>query len=911
MDHAESIIAGPLVGNNRAAVANSSMNIALNSKYLGGETAVEERLKNGFIFKLPGAYIKRTSLNNADYNHVKYIANRSKTGGSTGVFSLSQGDGLVTGVETIPWADTTSSIQDNLIMVVRDNNGNTYFPNGSIIQLTAANVTIGSPSTSLTVNTNVSDILKTDIFVVVKENNAEDFIRIKNKIQNTSFSATSSSFTYPTAVNGNTTVTLPTYGTVANINVSAGIIFLTDPTYNSVRPGDAINLFVPDVIKVRKVLMGNTTHLPDANNFKDITDNFSIDFGQRDDMYDHAQLILKEGYDVANAKMTVHVDFYQHVYNSTNTSFFSVDSYTTQEYEDGTIPIFQSSTGVTYSLRDCLDFRPTRQLGSATGEFQNASIPSPDEVSELSFDYYLPRIDKLVLSKDKEFRIIKGKSAPQPLPPPDIDDAMTLYTISLPPYVANLNEIKLKYKENRRFTMKDISSIEKRLQKVEFFTSLNNVENLALSDPTEYEDGTQKEKYGVVGENFRNFNIADYKSRDFKVSLNNGFLYPGVDSAPFGMKNILNSTTKINKKTLTLNYTETPAITQNVCSNNSVSVQPFLFGSFNGTIELTPETDYWVNELLKPEIISVPERVIEHHHVVREIIKEVPPPPTLANTNPTVDSNTQIIVVPDTDPPSNTSANVIVELPDPPIYVPETPGPILPWDWVTGYCPAPWMRIQLHDDTMIPAGELKVGMRVKTYHEETMELGNFEVTHVESMQDHRRIQIEFDHIDFVCSYSHKFYKDGEWVTAAELKVGDRVGVKPNELASVLSVTDFASGEVIKITVDDAHTYICEGLLSHNKLPSRPSGWPFSEDSTTPNNPPPPFDPPIGFIGNRDLPWIFPPISPVIFGSYDGNSFFPTIMIPPDVPPAAEPFPFYVPPENPYATTPIVLGTNSY
>ena len=51
-------------------------------------------------------------------------------------------------------------------------------------------------------------------------------------------------------------------------------------------------------------------------------------------------------------------------------------------------------------------------------------------------------------------------------------------------------------------------------------------------------------------------------------------------------------------------------------------------------------------------------------------------------------------------------------------------------------------------------------------------------------------------------------------------------VSDNKLVAIESVED---GDVVHITVKDAHTYICEGLLSHNKIgrpprdPRRPVG----------------------------------------------------------------------------------------
>jgi len=879
IEHAESFVSGVSVNDLTKANVNCAMNVSIVSKYLTGEASLEDKIKTGLIFRLPANYIARSSLNNADYNYNKFLT-RPNT--SQNVFIVGTSGGGLDAFESIPWADSTSAIQDNLIVVVRDDGGASGVSNGDVLQLTAANLTV--TSSQITIDTKIPELKTVDIFVNVKQNDAEDKIRKKNFISNTTWVASSTNFTYPTNENGNTTVTLANYGTVANINVAQGFVFLGNVTYNTVRPGDEIPLFVPDVIKVNKVLAGNSTHYPDANNYTDITNRFFVDYGQRDDMYDHAKLILKSGYDSPAAKLLVHIDFYQHVYASgSNVSFFCVDSYSQTQYENGAIPFYTAKDGTVYALRDCLDFRPTRTLGDGALGFTNPNIPAPDEVTEVSFNYYLPRIDKLVLSKDKEFRILRGKSSPQPLPPEDADDAMTLYTIKLPPYVADVREIKMVYNENRRFTMKDISSIEKRLQKVEFFTSLNNVENLAMNDKTQYEDGTEKEKYGIVGENFRNFNIADYKSSDFNAALEGGFLIPPMNINTVGFKRVGTSSTQSNRKTVTLQYTETPAIVQGLAANKAVSVQPFLFGQFNGTITLSPETDYWVSETLKPEVITVPERIIEKQSVIREIVVESPPPVTLPT--PSSNANTQIILTPGSNPPSNTSANVVVTPPAP-------PAPIIPDNPVTVdlpvTCPAPWMLIDVVGYGKIPAGELKPGMYARTYHEHTMDYGQYEVTHVESIQDAERIQIEFEHVDFVCSLTHKFYKNGDWVAAEDLKVGDKVGFAPNEY-EVLGISEFDDGEVIKISVAEAHTYVCEGILSHNKQPTL--------DPDIPQDPP---NLPIVF--EFDPWWSIIPRTPFGFGgSFDGTSWFPYVP----VSPVEDSISIESP--NPSLSPPIILG----
>jgi len=474
----------------------------------------------------------------------------------------------------------------------------------------------------------------------------------------------------------NHTVTLNSVDTV-KINVASGLVFVTDPSVTNIFPGDSINLYVPDVVNVRKIISGSTTNLPDTNTWEDITNHFVVDYGQKDDLYDHARLILKQGYPSPNAQLTVHVDFFEHSYPA-GATFFSVDSYETGIYEAGTIPIFTNDTEI-FWLRDCLDFRPTKRIAT-TDTFDTGLLPSPDASAELSVDYYLPRIDKLVLSKNKEFRIIKGISASLPIPPKDSDDAMTLYTIYLPPFVASIDDIRLKYNENRRYTMKDISQIDKRVQAVEFYTALNNVENQALADESKYADGTNKAKFGIIGEGFKNYNIADYENPDFGVSMVPGEMTPFIQNKAYGLK--LFSTTGVteNKRTLSLNYTETPMVSQNVTSNKLISVQPFLFAQFIGDISLSPETDFWVSETLKPDVLRAPEiddRVREIHAAEVAADRIIEPAPQVDVDPPSSNSAPDIIETPgDTPPASDVWDEMPVQNPEPVVVITPIPkGP--------------------------------------------------------------------------------------------------------------------------------------------------------------------------------------------------------------------------------------------
>ena len=622
------------------AIANAYANIAVQSTLLDGSTEMFEPSDKRLIYPLPQNTIKRGSLNNVDYNSWKYV----QATGAAGVFTLS-----LEAYESIPWSITNSNLEDNLIVIVREASGT--YANGTVLKLNSAEVATGIGSLVVTLPATVGKI---DAYLIVKQNDAED--RKRTKAFRSNPLITTAPFNVPTdtGVNNEHTVNVPNVGNVAKINVANGLIFIVEPSVTNVFPGDSISLYVPDVVNIRAILKGNTTHVADATNYEDITEHFAIDLGQTEEVYEHAKITLKSGYPSPNARLTIHCDFYEHTYPA-GATYFSVDSYSDEIYQAGQIPIYFSETTGTYFLRDCLDFRATRRIGVADGTLDTGILPDPNSATELSFNYYLPRIDKLVLSKNKEFRIVKGVSSPAPIPPDDSEDAMTLYNIYLAPFVASTEDIRLRYVENRRYTMRDISRIDKRVQSLEYYTSLNNIEGLALADPSKYADGTDKTKYGIIGEGFKNFNIADYKDPDFNCSMDEGEMGPYVGNMPFSLNPVTLTNLRQNERTVTLDYTEEVMVAQPVTSNKLVSVQPFLFAQFVGDVRLSPEMDFWVSEELKPDVLRAPEiddRVREIYNSERaaEKAREAAAQPQVPT--PTVDAGSIISTVPGTNPPA-------------------------------------------------------------------------------------------------------------------------------------------------------------------------------------------------------------------------------------------------------------------
>jgi len=132
-----------------------------------------------------------------------------------------------------------------------------------------------------------------------------------------------------------------------------------------------------------------------------------------------------------------------------------------------------------------------------------------------------------------------------------------------------------------------------------------------------------------------------------------------------------------------------------------------------------------------------------------------------------------------------------------------------------GGCPAPWINITLADGGTIKAGDIKPGMMVYTRHETTGEWGNFPVTVVRNGEDNRWTILFESGVEFVGTFNHPVMVGDAWVEIQHLKAGDKV-VQPEGFAVVKSAKYLDHGPIVKIEVQDAHTYLTEGFLSHNK-----------------------------------------------------------------------------------------------
>ena len=82
--------------------------------------------------------------------------------------------------------------------------------------------------------------------------------------------------------------------------------------------------------------------------------------------------------------------------------------------------------------------------------------------------------------------------------PEELKDSIHLYDVSIPPYTFNTSDIAIKAIDNRRFTMRDIGRIQRRVENVEYYTQLSLLESDAKSMQIQDADGFDRFKNGII-----------------------------------------------------------------------------------------------------------------------------------------------------------------------------------------------------------------------------------------------------------------------------------------------------------------------------------------------------------------------------------------------------------------------------
>ena len=358
---------------------------------------------------------------------------------------------------------------------------------------------------------------------------------------------------------------------------------------------------------------------------KVVTDLFDLNSGQTPFFYNVSKLVRQPGVTPPTRQLMIVFDYFIH---EASGDYFSAQSYTGIDFDEIPAPILQGSTK---NVRDQIDFRPAvgelaTGNGTVTGPFEvtcatldfdarvfsttnqgagNAAvatlfdIPKAETEFRCDYEYYLPRTDKLFLTHDNKLRLQYGISAENPEEPENIQNAMCLAIFKHKPYMYDPQRDTIITQEViRRYTMKDIGDLEKRINNVEYYTALSLLEVQTDATRSYDENGFDRLKNGFVVDDFTDHKIGDVNSGDYKCSLDfqEGILRPShyTSNVPLQINTQKSQNIVVTPANIAMLPYENVVVVKQPYASRSENVNPFNVFTFIGRIDLTPSSDDWL-----------------------------------------------------------------------------------------------------------------------------------------------------------------------------------------------------------------------------------------------------------------------------------------------------------------------------
>ncbi len=434
------------------------------------------------------------------------------------------------------------------------------------------------------------------------------------------------------ATDGDTQITL-TSATSGNAEIGMGVVGvgIVNGTTITDKSGDTITLSIAIEADINT---GSTLSLIGA----DVTDKFDLDNGQTANYYGEGKLIPLQK--IAAGKLYVTFDHYTH----SSGEYLVKDSYPVDNAVTGhylkDIPKFSLPSGEEVDLKDCVDFRPVKATtGFTTNQYgltddsvfdytpssgPGASVNSPaiQPASQFIFNgqIWFPRIDKIVLGRDGEYQILKGVSSEDPVEIEDPSDCMVIGVLKVKPFTYDARvDIIPEVRNYKRYTMKNIADIDKRLKKLEYYTSLSLQEqatfNISLNEVvqkptadglTTYEDTVERFKNGIFTDQFKGHGNAHVTHPNYFCSIDrkNNVVRPMFDEQCVNLvrKPGDNGAAVHNRSTYSLPYTSVSFINQPNATETEF-INPYNMFVWTGTCRLSPDTDEWKDVEHLPDVI--------------------------------------------------------------------------------------------------------------------------------------------------------------------------------------------------------------------------------------------------------------------------------------------------------------------
>ena len=295
------------------------------------------------------------------------------------------------------------------------------------------------------------------------------------------------------------------------------------------------------------------------------------------------------------------------------------------------IGYFTSQDGKIYHKSALIDFRPITILSTSidantdpyasSDNYDIEFILTPNGTFSITNSFYLPRVDKLYLNKDGNFIVDQGIPSITPYEPASNSNfGMLLYTLNIPGYTKNLKDIKYTKIENKRYTMRDIGKLEKRINDIEYYTVLSLLEKEATDMIIKDANGLTREKNGIIVDSFVSHAVGDVYNREYNACMNKneGHFRPPFKTTRLDLKfnssdhfeetnssiitTVFSPATPVSTGLFMLTPEKTERFIVQPLATQSILITSLDTAQCEGDIVLKPQIDDWVDTKHKPAV---------------------------------------------------------------------------------------------------------------------------------------------------------------------------------------------------------------------------------------------------------------------------------------------------------------------
>ena len=396
---------------------------------------------------------------------------------------------------------------------------------------------------------------------------------------------------------------------------------------------DKYSLGFPDVFEIQSIEDASGT---------DFTDSFKLVSNQKDQYYDISYMEYITGRPVPSGVLTIKLKVFE-VNTNTGYYYFSINSYP-NTLDSSDIPVYMSN-GVRYNLRECLDFRPhvvkdsnvdytdvtAGSAGTVTANVDATPpsfigdglglIPAVNTSATIDVEYYLSRVDVITVDSYGGIKLIKGEEDRFAVPPKVDNDKLIVAEITIPGFPALSRKaaqeqgkpeyaVKARSIGVKNYTMKDLQSMEKRLDDIAYYTSLSQLESETSNMQILDEDGLSRFKNGFLVDPFNDLTMSNVDNAKFNaaVQFNRKILTPSLKTFPLDLE--YKSSTGVSL--FSANNPKVATLGRN--ADVSILNQPYAsefrncvsnFYQYNGVGALSPEYDAAYDTTTNPVTLDI------------------------------------------------------------------------------------------------------------------------------------------------------------------------------------------------------------------------------------------------------------------------------------------------------------------